>query len=149
MAVSDARTFRTEVLGELPRSAGFDAHVWLLTDPVTAVGADGPTLGQLSSLISLIYLTTVNRWSDLVARRIAAASLVQATDGDLARSLVWREALKNQGVTDVASVVIADRHGCWGFLELWRSGFPNAFDDDEVMFLAELAALRTRALRAR
>lgn len=152
-AVSDARTFRTEVLGELHRAVGFDAHVWLLTDPVTAVGsaphADVPAFGQLSSLIKFKYLTTVNRWSDLAARRIAAASLVQATGGDLAKSLVWREVLDSHGVTDVASVVMADRYGCWGFLDLWRRGAPNAFEDDEVAFLAELAPLLTRALRAR
>lgn len=152
-AVSTARTFRTEVLGELRRAVGFDAHVWLLTDPVTTVGsaphADVPAFGQLSSLIKFKYLTTVNRWSDLVARRIAAASLVQTTGGDLSRSLVWREVLNSHGVTDVASVVMADRYGCWGFLDLWRSGTPNAFDDDEVAFLAELAPVLTRALRVR
>jgi DNA-binding CsgD family transcriptional regulator len=152
-AVSDAETLRTEVIGELHRAVGFDAHVWLLTDPVTTVGsaphADIPAFGQLPLLIKLKYLTKVNRWSDLVARRIDAASLVHATGGDLARSLVWREVLNGHGVTDVASVVAADRYGCWGFLDLWRSGAPNAFDDDEVSFLAELAPLLTRALRAR
>jgi DNA-binding CsgD family transcriptional regulator len=152
-APSSARTFRTEVLGELKHAVGFDAHVWLLTDPVTAVGSDPhaevPAFGQLPSLIKFKYLTTVNRWSDLAARRIAAASLVQATGGDLAKSLVWREVLTSQGVTDVASVVMADRHGCWGFLDLWRSSAPSTFDDDEVAFLAELAPVLTRGLRAR
>lgn len=152
-AVSDAETFRTEVLGELHRALGFDAHVWLLTDPVTTVGsaphADVPAFGQLSSLIKFKYLTTVNRWSDLVARRIEATSLIPATGGDLAKSLVWREVLHNYGVTDVASAVMADRYGCWGFLDLWRSGTPKAFDDDEIAFLAELAPMLTRALRMR
>jgi DNA-binding CsgD family transcriptional regulator len=152
-AVSSARTLRTEVLGELRRGVGFDAHVWILTDPVTTVGsaphADVPAFGQLSSLIKFKYLTRINRWSDLVARRIAVASLVQATGGDLARSLVWRQVLNSHGVTDVASIVMADRYGCWGFLDLWRSGAPNAFDDDEVAFLAELAPVLTRALRVR
>jgi DNA-binding CsgD family transcriptional regulator len=152
-AASDARTFRTEVLGALHRAVGFDAHVWLLTDPVTAVGsdphADVPALGQLPALIKFKYLTTVNRWSDLAAQGVAAASFVRATGGDLARSLVWREALNDYGVTDVASVVMADRYGCWGFLDLWRSGASQAFDEDDVAFLAELAPGLTRAIRAR
>jgi DNA-binding CsgD family transcriptional regulator len=57
--------------------------------------------------------------------------------------------LNHHGVTDVASVVMADRYGCWGFLDLWRNRFPNAFDDDEVAFLADLAPMLTRALRVR
>ena len=150
---STARTFRTEVLGELCRAVGFDAHVWILTDPVTTVGsaphADVPAFGQLPSLIKFKYLTTVNRWSDLAARGIAAASLLQATGGDLAKSLVWRESLNIHGVKDVASVVMADRYGCWAFLDLWRSAARNAFDSDEVAFLAELAPVLTRALRVR
>jgi hypothetical protein len=148
---TSTRTFRTEVLGELHRAVGFDAHVWLLTDPVTAVGSDPhakvPAFSQLSSLIKFKYQTTVNRWTDLADRRIAAASLVHATDGDLAKSLVWKEVLNSHGVTDAASVVMADRHGCWGYLDLWRSSAPNAFDDDEITFLAELAPVLTRALR--
>jgi len=152
-APSDARTFRTEVLRELHRAVGFDAHVWLLTDPVTTVGsdphADVPAFGQLPSLIKFKYLTAVNRWSDLIARRVEVASLVEATGADLAKSLLWREVLNDYRVTDVASIVMADRYGCWGFLDLWRSVTPNAFDDHELAFLRELAPVLTRALRVR
>lgn len=152
-AASDARTFRADVLSELHRVVGFDAHVWLLTDPVTTVGsdphADVPAFGQLPSLIKFKYLTTVNRWSDLAIRQMEVASLVEATGADLAKSLLWREVLKNYGVTDVASVVMADRYGCWGFLDLWRRGTPRAFDDDEIAFLRGLASVLTRALRVR
>jgi DNA-binding NarL/FixJ family response regulator len=152
-AASDARTFRAEVLGALRHAVGFDAHVWLLTDPVSAVGADAhanvPAFDQLPSLIKFKYLTRVNRWSDLMARGMSAASLVRATDGDLAKSLVWRKVLHRHGVTDVASVVMADRYGCWGFLDLWRAGASKTFDDEEITFLAELAPGLTRALRAR
>ncbi|MCY0905299.1 helix-turn-helix domain-containing protein [Arthrobacter sp. H14-L1] len=152
-AASDARKFRTDVLRELHRAVGFDAHVWLLTDPVTTVGsdphADVPAFGQLPSLIKFKYLTAVNRWSDLIARRVQVASLVEATGADLARSLLWREVLHDYGVKDVASIVMADRYGCWGFLDLWRRGAPNAFDDDELTFLRQLAPVLTRGLRVR
>lgn len=84
-----------------------------------------------------------------MARGMSAASLVRATDGDLAKSLVWRKVLHRHGVTDVASVVMADRYGCWGFLDLWRAGASKTFDDEEITFLAELAPGLTRALRAR
>ena len=47
----------------------FDAYVWLLTDPVTAVGvaplADVPCLPELPALIRAKYATPVNRWTVL------------------------------------------------------------------------------------
>ena len=150
---SDARTFRTDVLRELHRAVDFDAHVWLLTDPVTTVGsdphADVPALGQLPSLIKFKYLTPVNRWTDLAARRVDVASLVEATGGDLTKSLLWREVLHDFGVTDVASIVMVDGYGCWGFLDLWRSTSSTAFDNQELAFLRHLAPVLTRALRLR
>jgi DNA-binding CsgD family transcriptional regulator len=152
-AASDARVFRTEVLDELRRAVGFDAHVWLLTDPVTTVGsdphADVPAFARLPSLIKFKYLTTVNRWSDLVGRGMQVASLVEATGAHPAQSLLWSEVLEDYGVTDVASIVMADRYGCWGFLDLWRSGAAHEFDDGERAFLRELAPVLTRALRVR
>lgn len=150
--VSDARTFRTDVLRELHRAVDFDAHVWLLTDPVTTVGADPhadvPASGQLPSLIKFKYLTHVNRWTDLAAHGVDVASLAGSTGGDLATSRLWREVLSHYGVGDIASTVMVDRYGCWGFLDLWRSG-STAFDKQELTFLRHLAPVLTRALRVR
>src|SRR5215469_257959 len=91
---ADARTLRLEVLAVLRRVIGFDAYVWLLTDPETSVGsaplADVPCLPELPRLIRLKYLTTVNRWTTMIT---PVASLRQATRGDLASSLMWRELL--------------------------------------------------------
>ena len=66
-----------------------------------------------------------------------------ATDGDLSRSLLWRELLSGYGVSDVASVVFRDRHGCWAFLELWRTGGRRSRPDDAAL----LASCRTPASR--
>ena len=64
---ADAQTLRLEVLAVLRRVIGFDAYVWLVTDPETSVGsaplADVPCLPELPRLIRLKYLTTVNRWT--------------------------------------------------------------------------------------
>src|SRR3954463_6491806 len=118
------RTLRITLLGELRRAIPFDAYAWVLTDPETQVGsaplADVPCLHELPELIRLRYLTALNRWTTLTDPPVAVLS--RATDGDLSRSLVWRELLRRYGVTDVATVVSRDRHGCWAFLELWRTG---------------------------
>ena len=118
---ADSRTLRLEVLAVLRRVVGFDAYVWLVTDPETSVGsaplADVPCLPELPRLIRLKYLTTVNRWTSMIT---PVASLHQATGGDLARSLMWRDLLGRYQIGDIATSVHRDRFGCWAFLDLWR-----------------------------
>jgi hypothetical protein len=69
-AAADARALRLQVLAVLRRVIGFDAYVWLVTDPQTSVGsaplADVPCLPELPRLIRLKYLTTVNRWTSMI-----------------------------------------------------------------------------------
>jgi DNA-binding CsgD family transcriptional regulator len=145
----DARTLRLQLLDVLRSVAPFDAYAWLLTDPKTSVGvaplADVPCLDELPRLIGLKYRTAINRWTGLSTR--PAASLYEATGGELGRSLVWRDLLDAYGIGDVASVVHADRFGCWGFLDLWRSAAADPFSPAEIAFLADTAPQVTSALR--
>lgn len=147
-SIDDARTIRLVLLDELRHAVGFGAHAWLLTDPETEVGcapvADVPCLPELPRLIGLKYRTAVNRWTSLAE---PVGRLADATGGDLGRSLMWRELLCGYGVTDVASVVLRDRFGCWAFLDLWRSGPREAFTGAEAAFLAGIAPAVTTALR--
>jgi DNA-binding CsgD family transcriptional regulator len=146
----DATTLRERVLAEIGRVVGFDAHVWLLTDPQTSVGSapladvPSPLLPLLPRLIRLKYLTAVNRWTALGP---TAASLYRATGGELARSRLWRELLNGYGVCDIASCVLRDRFGCWGFLDLWRVGEGNRFTEAELAYLTGITEPVTAALR--
>lgn len=146
----DDRNLRRAVLDVLREVIGFGAYVWLLTDPVSEVGsaplADVPCLSELPALVKAKYATAVNRWTAL-RRREPAGLLTDATGGDLARSLVWREVLSRYGIADVASVVFADRHGCWGFLDLWRDDAAGPFAAADAAFLAGVAAPLAGALR--
>jgi len=145
---SDARAVRLRLLAELRRAVGFDAYAWVLTDPQTQVGcaplADVPCLPELPRLIRLRYLTALNRWTALTDPPVA--TLAEATDGDLRRSLLWRGLLCRYDVADAASVVFRDRFGCWAFLELWRIG-GRAFDRVDAEFLRDVAPAVTSALR--
>jgi DNA-binding CsgD family transcriptional regulator len=144
----DARALRLQVLAEIRRVVGFDAYAWLLTDPQTWVGsaplADVPCLPELPSLIRSKYLTALNRWTGLPG---PVALLGQASGGDLAQSRVWREVQQRYGVVDVASLVFADQFGCWGFLDLWRTGDADRFTGTDEAWLAGMAAPVTSALR--
>lgn len=73
-------------------------------------------------------------------------SLYRATGGDLSRSLLHREVLGPNGIGDVASIVFRDRFGCWGFLDLWRSGDDPPFADTE---LTDTSSARTAGTRNR
>ncbi len=147
----DARGLRLQVLAVLSEVVDFDAYVWLLTDPATAVGAaplaDVPCLPELPALIKAKYATTVNRWTSLQLQASPAALLHQAVGGELARSRVWREVLSRYGIADVASAVFADQFGCWGFLDLWRDDTREPFNDADARFLASLGAPLAAALR--
>jgi DNA-binding CsgD family transcriptional regulator len=147
----DERSLREQALVELRRLVSFDAYVWLLTDPVTAVGvspvADVPTFSELPATIRLKYLTDVNRWTRLTSDE-PVALLRQATGDDPARSLLWRDLLHRYGIGDVASAVLADRFGTWAFLDLWRAG-PQPFTPVDADLLRTFARIVTPALRAR
>lgn len=148
MADADERATRAARVDQLRRTVGFDAYAWVLTDPVTAVGAsplaDVPCLAELPRLIRLKYLTSVNRWTSLDT---SVATLRAATADRRTESLVWRELLAAYGIGDVASLVFADRHGCWGFLDLWRTGPDARFSVDEVAQLRRVVGSITEMLR--
>lgn len=142
------RELRAAVLRLIRSVVPFDTYVWLGTDPVTAVGASPlaeiPVLADLPRVVRAKYLTALNRWTGLPADRVA--TLVDATGGRLARSRLWREVLSGYGVRDVASAVLRDRHGVWGFLDLWRCDGP--FTAAETTFLGSLLPDLTRAMRS-
>jgi DNA-binding CsgD family transcriptional regulator len=142
------RQLRVALLEQLRRSVAFDWYAWLLTDPETEVGsaplADTPSLPDLPSLIRSKYLTAVNRWTGLGEH---PATLQRATEGDPARSLVWRELLSTYGVIDVASLVFRDAHGCWGWLDLWRADAEEPFNDRDLAYLAAIVGPITGGLR--
>lgn len=143
---------RIQVLDEIRRVVDFNAHVWLLTDPRTAVGsaplADVPCLSEIPEAIRLKYLTGVNRWTKLHADGASVGILRQATAGDPSQSLMWRGILNRYGISDVASVVFADRFGMWGFLDLWREDSKPDYQDGDAAFLASVSGTITTALRS-
>ncbi|MEP6666654.1 MAG: helix-turn-helix transcriptional regulator [Nocardioidaceae bacterium] len=137
-------------MDELRREVGFDAYAWLITDPRTGVGcdplADVPCMHELHTLIKFKYLTPVNRWTTLAGLPTKVGLLRGDVADELSVSLVWREVQSRYAVHDVASVVFSDRHGSWGFLDLWRDR-GVAFDAADGAFLASLVVPLTAALR--
>jgi DNA-binding CsgD family transcriptional regulator len=147
----DVTGLRVDVLELVRTVVDFDAHVWLLTDPRTTVGsaplAVVPCLPELALTIRLKYLTEVNRWTRLEQDRVVVGTLLEATDGQPSRSLMWRDVLSRYDIGDMASVVFANRFGVWGFLDLWRSTSQPSFSSGDTSFLRGVAATLTTALQ--
>jgi DNA-binding CsgD family transcriptional regulator len=146
---TDARQLRAAVLDELHQVIRFDSYAFVLTDPDTCVGcdplADVPLLDELPRLIRLKYATTVNRWTSLVDPPVGL--LHEDTGGQREHSLLWREMLGPAGIVDVASMVLRDRFGCWGFVDLWRATPAGPFGRADAAFLTALAPAITEAVR--
>lgn len=140
---TEPAALRVAILDDLRDAIGFDAHVWVMTDPVTCVGsapvAQIPTLRDLPRTIRSKYLTTINRWTALVS----ASSLGERR----AQSPLWTDVLSGDDIGDVVSSVFADRFGCWAFLDLWRLERSGPFDDTDCAFLDSIAEPVTTALR--
>jgi len=151
--VLTAKALREQVLAEIRRVLPFDAHAWLLTDPVTRVGtsplADIPGLDwdRLPELGRLRYLTRTNRWTDLLDAGTPVSSLAEATGGDLSVSALWRDFQNGFGVVDVAAVAFGDRFGCWGWFDLWRFAPGSLYGPADRKFLEALAGPVTAGLR--
>ena len=144
---TDARKLRERIVDVLRQALRVDAYAFVMTDPGSEVGLDPlaevPCLPELPKLIRLKYLTDVNRWTSLTS----AAGLLAATGDQPEASLLWRELLWRYDVGDVASVVFRDRFGCWGFLDLWRTGTGARFDDAQLALLTRIAEPVATALR--
>lgn len=149
--VLDDRELRRGVLAEVGRMVPFSAFAWPLADPETATGiapmARIPCPDELPDLIRLKYLTSDCRWTALIGQRRPATTLLIGTGGRPARSALWNGLLSRYRVTDVLSAVFADKHGCWGWLDLWRAGGEGTFSEPETDYLATAAPLVATGLR--
>jgi DNA-binding CsgD family transcriptional regulator len=136
----DSRLLRTEVVRILQAAIGGSFHAFVLTDPATSVGTDPhaviPDMSRLPATIRAKYLTAVNRWTTL-----DPAGLL----GDRREeSRLWRDAQRDHGIVDVASVVLRDAHGWWAFLDLWST---EPYDDRALELLRSVAPSLTHGLR--
>jgi DNA-binding CsgD family transcriptional regulator len=88
-----------------------------------------------------------NRFTELARRRSPAASLSQATGGDLERSRRQRELRRPHGFEDELRATLATESGTWGGIVLMREARRAYFDPASVSSLASLAGALAEGLR--
>ena len=141
----------------LQRAVPFDGAGMLTVDPATLLPTGLPT-GELIELGIPPEVTPrfieielrepdFNKFRALVRQGRPAASLSEATKGDLDQSLRHRELCRLIGFDDEVRVVCADSTGVWGDMILARESGGPRFDASEVGFLALLAPVLAECLR--
>ncbi len=89
----------------------------------------------------------VNKFSALAEGTRPAASLSEATSGDLDRSLRQRELRRPHGLGDELRAVLPDPTGTWGALTLMREAGARNFTAGEVRLVASLAEVLAEGVR--
>ncbi|MFD0473854.1 LuxR C-terminal-related transcriptional regulator [Nonomuraea thailandensis] len=87
------------------------------------------------------------KWVDLAREGTAAASLSEATAGDLDLSRRQREVRRPEGYADELRVVLSSSTGTWGALTVFRETDRPYFSVPEVRLLSSLTGLLSDGLR--
>jgi hypothetical protein len=129
----------TRVLG---RAVSFDQASLLTLDPASllptalVLSTDEGPQDSLPRLLEIeLREPDFNKFSALARQGRLAASLSEATRGDLEQSPRHREVLGPLGLGDQVRVMCSDSTGTWGALTLIRESGRPAFDASEVRFL--------------
>jgi len=144
---------RREAIEMLHGAVGFDRWCTLLLDPGTLLISQG--FGHIDWHAELPGLNLheanldgdVNNHAVLARSRNHVGVLSEATAGDLARSVRWREYLSRYGVGDELGCVAADERGCWGDFRLYRSSDDRPFSAEDAQLMRDVSALLARGLR--
>jgi hypothetical protein len=151
--------FARDVKRVLERAVPFDGVGLLTVDPATLLptshfleGRVGVSNGVYRDLVTRFIEIELrepdfNKFRAMARRGRRAASLSEATRGDLDQSIRYRELRRPHGYDDELRVVCADATGAWGDLILARESGRPRFRASEVSFLASLAPLMAEGLR--
>lgn len=151
----------------LQRAVPFDLYSAATTDPASNLitqafggqaGADYRRQPANVAYFNRFYFQEgFGLTTDMVQQRRWAATLSDLTDGDLERSLCYRDSLRPAGLRDKLHAVFVDRV-LWGDVELYRGLDSPAFTPQQVDLVRRIsplvgaglkaAALQSRALQA-
>ncbi|MQA86974.1 MAG: LuxR family transcriptional regulator [Streptosporangiales bacterium] len=149
----DARALLRAFSSHLRATVPSDRLLLLRTDPTTVLPTDGLVEALPPALCKPFWDNELlegdyNKFVEL-ARGEVAATLLEATGGELSRSRRYATMYRELGVGDELRVSFTARDGsCWGIAQLIR-GEGTAFSAAERDLLAGAAPLMASALRAR
>ena len=143
----------------LKRAAPFDGVGLLTVDPASLLPTSevvDARLGVSNDVVPEVWPRFIeielrepdfNKFRALAQQGRPAASLSDATQGDLQQSVRYRELCRPIGFGDELRVMCSDSTGTWGALTLARESGRPCFEASEVCFLGSLAPLLADGLR--
>ena len=142
-----------DIMRVLERAIPFDGASLLTVDPATLLptglvvmnGVDPELLPRLIEIE--LREPDFNKFRSLARQSSPAATLSEATRGDLEQSIRQREIRQPKGFDDELRDVCSDSTGTWGALTLLRESGRSRFDTSDVRFLASLAPVLADGLR--
>lgn len=138
----DATGLREQVVAALRARIPYDGHLFAFTDPRTMV---------LSSPHATVPMLPWERLPELIRwRHLSTVHRIDTLAGGPTRRLdpawpLWQHVLRSLGVVDTLTLVLADRFGTWGMLELWRTSDP--FAEADATLLDRLGPILTLGVR--
>lgn len=125
----------------------------MTTDPATLLPTaefveNGLPAAALLRLVEIeMWEPDYNKWVHLSRAQHPAATLSEATAGDLDLSLRQREIRRPGGFADEMRVVLAGSTGTWGELTVFREAERPHFSAAETQFVSSVAGLIADGLR--
>ncbi len=149
----DVRDFSHAVIRVLRRVVPFDGVCVMTLDPATLLPTghviDNGLPEEVTPRLAEIELREpdVNKFTELARRGARAASLSEATEGHLERSVRQRELRRPHGFDDELRAVLATDGGTWGGIVLMREAGRAQFTPADVRTLAWLSVNLADGLR--
>jgi DNA-binding CsgD family transcriptional regulator len=147
------REFSHAVAQALRQAVPFEGSCVLTVDPATLLPTGEVVENGLPDA-AMVRLTEIelrepdfNKFAALARARVPAASLSEATAGDLDRSLRQRELRRPSGFEDELRAVLVAGRATWGALTLLREASAPHFTSAEVRFVASLAGDLAEGIR--
>ncbi|MBM0125639.1 LuxR C-terminal-related transcriptional regulator [Pimelobacter simplex] len=153
----DLETFLEEALDSLRRAVPWESACVATHDPGTHLLTSGRKYGALAGEtehdheFALIEYGEVEAtaFSELVRTRTDAAGVHLVHEGEVERSgRMERFMVPRFGIGDEARVAFRDGRELWGAAALFRGSADRPFDAEEIDFLASLAGMFARGVRA-
>lgn len=150
----EARPLLRALADDLRSAVPHDGLLLLRTDPTTVLPTDGVVRAIPPAMCKPFWDNELldddyNKFVDLARREPPAATLREATGGDLPRSRRYATMYRDLGISDELRATFTARDGsCWGVVQLVRTGGAT-FSGLELDRLAAVTPLVAAALRAR